>query len=101
MATEIPQLPVYLGEWLDFLNVSDETLATGLGVVRETVWKWKDKGYLRTDKLAEIAAVLGRKPMELLSPPSRPSVDAKLADASDDMHRRIASIVDTLLSSEH
>jgi hypothetical protein len=96
---EPPRFRVYLDEWMIHLHVPDVIIAKSLGVARETVWKWKHRQTLKIDAIARIASLLEIEPIELLSPPWRPSIDAKLVNASDDLVRKVGEIAETLLKT--
>lgn len=80
---------VYLAEWLEHLGVSNEDLGGRLNVSRTTVWRWqKEQWRLNTPKLVAIADALGLDDhRHLTRPPHRPSIDAILETAPDDIYR--------------
>ncbi len=89
---------LYIKEWLDYRGLSDEKAAGRLEVSRETVWKWRtQQGRLTTDKMASLASILDIEPEELYRPPSRPSLDAMVKDAPDDVQSMAADIIRRLV----
>lgn len=84
-------------------GLSDEKLAKKLGVARETVTRWRNQQHrLNPDKIAAIAGALDLEPSQLFSPPApsnRPSIDALLRDASDDLVQRAAEVAAILLKT--
>lgn len=101
MATRIGQrrrAHLYIDEWMEKRGLSDEKLADRVGVARETVWRWRNQQHrLNPDKIAVLAEALDIEPQELWRPPSRPSLDAIMKDASDDLHETAADIVARLV----
>jgi transcriptional regulator with XRE-family HTH domain len=91
---------LFIQERMEACGLSDEKLAGRLGVARETVTRWRNQQHrLNPEKIAAIADALGLEPEELWRPPARPSVDAALKGASDDMVQRAAEMVAILLKT--
>lgn len=89
---------LYLDEWFEVRGVNDEKVANRLGVTRQTVWKWRtQQNRLDPGKIAQLASALDCEPEELWRPPSRPSLDAIVKDASDDLQATAADIVRRLV----
>ena len=89
---------LYIKEWMDHREMSDERVASRLGVARETVWKWRTQPTrLNPGKLQALAAVLGIEPPDFYRPPSRPSLDAMVAEAPDDVQAMAVDIVRRLV----
>ena len=88
---------LYIAEWMEYRRLSDERLAGRLGVARETVTRWRKQQHrLNPEKIARLAIALDCKPEELWRPPppaGRPSLDAMLEDATDDLHSMATDIV--------
>ena len=91
---------LYLDQWFEYRGLNDEKVAARIGVDRTTVWKWRsNQSRLDPDKIAALASALDCKPEQLwqLPPrPDRPSVDALLADAPDDVVRKAAEMISIL-----
>lgn len=72
-----PQLrrgPLYLTEWMEHLEVTDEELAGRLTVAANTVWRWRQTPQTRLNpvKQAQVAKALGIWPGQLwVKPGSR------------------------------
>lgn len=82
-----------------YRGLSDEKLAGRLGVARETVTRWRGQQHrLNPGKIAAIANALDCEPEELWSPPDRPSLDAMVKDADDDLRNTAADIVRRLVA---
>jgi transcriptional regulator with XRE-family HTH domain len=79
---------VYLTEHMEKLGLSDETLANRLDVSRQTVWRWqKETWRLDPPKMAALAEAMDLEgPGALFLPPERPSLDAILVDAPQDIY---------------
>lgn len=89
---------LFIAEWIEFRGLSDEKVANRIGVARETIWKWRTQPQrLDPNKLAALAEALDIEPQELWFPPSRPSLDAMVRDAPDDLHATAADIVRRLV----
>lgn len=84
---------------MEHRGLSDEKLANRLGVARETVTRWRGQQHrLNPDKIAAIANALDCEPEDLWRPPSRPSLDAMVKNATADMQATAADIVRRLVS---
>jgi transcriptional regulator with XRE-family HTH domain len=83
-----PRVPrrIFLSEWMEKGNLSDERLAGRLGVERETVNRWRNYPQrLSLPRIEEIAGALDIEPADLWRHPDRPSADALLRDAPEDV----------------
>jgi transcriptional regulator with XRE-family HTH domain len=91
---------LYLDEWFSDRGLNDEKVAARIGVDRTTVWKWrKNQSRLDPDRIAALAEALNCKPKQLwgLPPdPGRPSIDALLEDAPDDVVRKAFEMISIL-----
>jgi len=88
---------LYIREWIDYRELSDETMAGRLGVARETVWRWANQQHrLNPEKIAALAYALDIEPEDLWHMPTRRSVDAILKDVTDEMHETAVDIVQRL-----
>lgn len=101
MATRIGRLKsshIYLKEWLNHRGLSDERAAQRLGIDRTTLWKWRTQPRrLTRDKLASLAVILDIEPEELYRPPDRPSLDAMIKNAPEDVQKMAVDIVQRLV----
>lgn len=89
---------LYIKEWFDHRGLSDEKVANRLGVARETVFRWRTEQHrLNPEKIAQIASAVDCEPMELYRPPDRPSLDAIIADAPEDLQNTAVDIVRRLV----
>ena len=89
------RLHLYLAQWREFKGLSIERLAERLDVDRTTVWRW-ETGVRRPTpgRQAQIAAALEIDPADLWRrPQSRPSIDAMLKDAPDEVFDLAADLV--------
>lgn len=100
MATRIrrgSRAHLYIEEWMADRGLNDENLAGRLNVARQTVWKWRREQHrLDPSKIAQIAHALDIEPEDLWRTPNRPSVDALLADATDEMIQKAIEMVGIL-----
>ena len=81
-------------------GITDEKLADEIGVERPTVTRWRSQQHrLNPDKIGAIAKALDVEPAELWRPPSkeRPSLDALLKRAPDEIVRRAAEMTGILM----
>ena len=84
---------LYIEEWMAKRDVRDEAVANRIGVARETVTRWRRQHHrLNPEKIAALASALDLEPIQLWSPPSRPSVDALLKGASDEMVQKVVEM---------
>lgn len=91
---------LYIDEWFEAKEATDEKIANRIGVARETVTRWRGQQHrLNPQKIAALAAALDIDPIQLWSPPSRPSVDAMLTGHPDDMARQAAELVGVILKT--
>lgn len=95
---------LYIREWMQQRGYSDEKLAQRLEVDRVTVTRWRNEQHrLNPEKIAGIALALDLAPEDLWRPPaeqiSRPSVDALLKNAPDDLVQSAAEMAAILLKS--
>jgi transcriptional regulator with XRE-family HTH domain len=89
---------LYIEEWIKFRGLSDETVGNRLGRARETIWRWRTEQHrLNPEKLAELASALDIEPQDFYRPPSRPSIDALVEDAPDDLRNTALDIVRRLV----
>jgi transcriptional regulator with XRE-family HTH domain len=91
---------LYIEEWMKALGLTDEKLAERLETNRTTVWRWRsEQKRLNPEKIAAIAQAIGIEPELLWRLPSRPSLDAIVKDASDDMVQKAADVVKILIKT--
>jgi hypothetical protein len=101
MVTRIgPRRPrrLYVKEWMDFKGLSDEQVGNRLDRARETIWRWRTEQHrLNPEKLAELASALDIEPQDFYRPPQRPSLDAIVESAPDDLRNTAIDIVRRLV----
>lgn len=75
-----PKPKIFLSEWMDSLELTDEALADKLRVSRNTVWRWRSgERRLYLENLDRIADAMGlTSAADLYRRPGRRSVDALL-----------------------
>jgi DNA-binding Xre family transcriptional regulator len=89
---------LFLEEWMAKKAVDDKILAGRLGVARETVTRYRGQpSRLNTEKLAQVAFALDIEPEDLWRHPERPSLDAIVKDAPEDVQATAADIVRRLV----
>lgn len=82
-------------------EVDDKRLAGRLGVARETVTRYRGQPHrLNTEKLAQVAFALDLEPEDLWRHPDRPSLDAMVKNAPDDLRATAADIVRRLVAGQ-
>lgn len=84
-------------------GLSDEQLGLRMGVARATVWRWRSEQHrLNPEKIEAIARALDLEPQDLWRPPhvqpGRPSLDAIIKDAPEDLQDTAVDIVRRLVS---
>jgi transcriptional regulator with XRE-family HTH domain len=93
---------LFVAEWMEHRELSDEKLANRLGVDRVTVTRWRNQQHrLNPDKIAAIAVALDVDCAQLFRPPpptAPPSIDALLRDAPTELQDTAADIVKRLVS---
>jgi transcriptional regulator with XRE-family HTH domain len=79
---------LYIEEHLEAKGLSFEDIGGRMGVSRTTVWRWaKEQWRLDPGKMDALATAIGLEgPIELFRPPQRPSIDAILAEAPQDIY---------------
>lgn len=81
-------------------GLNDESLGNRMGKSRVTVWRWRTEQHrLNPQKIAELAHALGLEPEGLWRPPSRPSVDAALKGASDEMVKKAVEVIAIMMKT--
>jgi len=99
MPDKAPHVHLYIKEWMDSRNLSDESVANSLGTARETIWRWRTEQHrLNPEKLALLASALDIKPQDFYRLPGSLSLDAIVADAPDNVRAMAADIVRLLVS---
>lgn len=90
---------LFLKEHREAKGVSAEQMAGRLGIERESVYRLeREPRRMNAEKQAAYAYALGIEPEELWRPPGRPSLDAIISAAPDDVADMAADIVRRLVS---
>lgn len=90
--------PLYLSEWLDHLDLSDQEVATKLNTDRTTVFRWRtDQKRLDPGKMIALANVMGIDPRQLFDEPGAVSLDAIAKGAPKNVRETAADIVRRLV----
>lgn len=87
---------LYIREWRESLKLSVEEAGDRAGVSRTTFWRWETEQHrLNPAKIVVIAKALSLKPEQLWRSPvsSRPSLDALVEDAPDELHATALDVV--------
>lgn len=79
--------------------MSAEAMARELGMERESVYRLERLAFTRLNPKKQLAyaKALNIKPEDLWRPPGNPSLDAMVADSSDDIQALAADIVRRLV----
>jgi transcriptional regulator with XRE-family HTH domain len=89
---------LYIKEHMDALGISDERAANRIGVARETVYRWRtEPTRLNPDKLAQLAEALDIEPQDFYRIPGKPSLDAIVRDAPEEVRETAVDIVRRLV----
>lgn len=92
---------LFITEWMAERGVGDEALSRKLDVDRVTVTRYRNEQHrLNPEKIARIAQALDLEPQELWRSPDRPSLDAKLSTAPDEIVKKAADMLDILWKSD-
>lgn len=91
---------LYIDEWIAAKELDHTKVGQRMEppVSRTTVWRWVNEPWrLNPEKMAALADAIGlESPTMLWYSPDRPSADALLARATDDVHRTVIDIVERL-----
>ena len=88
---------LYVSEWRESKGLTVERVGERLGVDRVTVWRWEtQQNRLNPEKLAALAHAIGCEPEDFWRPPERPSLDALVKQAPDDLYRTAYDVVSRL-----
>jgi transcriptional regulator with XRE-family HTH domain len=89
---------LFLKEHREAKGVSASVMAGRLGIGRESVYRVERELWrVNSAKQAQWAEALGLEPEELWRPPGRPSLDAMIQSAPDDVQRLAIDIVRRLM----
>jgi len=84
---------LYIAEWMEEKGLSDERLSVRLRVDRSTIFRWrKEQWRLDPPKMTALADALGINVQDLFRHPRRPSIDAILENATDDVYEATAEL---------
>lgn len=91
---------LYITQWREHRGLSMERLAGLLDVDRTTIWRWETGARRpKPEQQAAIANALGIEPADLWRlPDTRPSIDAIIKDAPDDIFDAVADMARRLAS---
>lgn len=91
---------IYLREWRERRDLTQEKLGLRLGVSDVTVHRWeKSQALLNTNVMAAIAEALNIEPADLYRHPDQPSADELLRGAPADVVRDAIAMIDALRRS--
>lgn len=88
----------YIKEWRDRAGLSQQALGDRLGVTHVAIGRW-ERGERQPSikSQRELADALGIRPIDLLRPPDRPSLDALLAGLPEEDFQRVMRTVRAVL----
>lgn len=102
MAARIgPKRPrrIYLREWREARDLTQERLGQRLGVAGVSVHRWeKNLAYLNTEVMAAIAEALDIEPADLYRHPDQPSADQLLRGAPPEVVKEATDFIQYLRS---
>jgi transcriptional regulator with XRE-family HTH domain len=87
---------LYIREWREHLQLSDEEAGDRTGVSRTTFWRWEtEQQRLNPEKIAKIAKAFGIHPAQLWQSPQskRVSLDAVVEGTSDELYATALDVV--------
>lgn len=91
---------LYVKEWQTHWHISPEAMAGRLGIKRESYYRLlREPHRINIPKLHELAAAMGHSmtAQDFFSPPDRPSMDAMVQDAPEDLQKTAVDIVRRLV----
>lgn len=92
---------IFLREWREHRDLTQERLGERLGVSDVTVHRWeKGLAKLNTDVMAAIAEALAIEPGDLYRHPDQPSADALLRGATPEFAADVFSYIEYLKSRQ-
>lgn len=90
---------LYITERMESMGLGDADVAGRVGVARETIYRWRTEQHrLNPEKIASLADALNCHPTDLWKRPGRPSLDAMIEDAPDDVQDTAVDIVVRLVA---
>jgi plasmid maintenance system antidote protein VapI len=97
-----PQL--FIKEWQEHWGITPSALAARIGVTRESYYRLlREPPRITIPKLHEIAYAMGHgmTAQDFFRPPQRPSMDAMIENAPEDLQRTAVDIVKRLVGRNH
>lgn len=91
---------LFVKEWQDHWNLSAETMAGRLGIERESYYRLlREPHRITVPKLEQLAEAMGHNmtAQDFWRPPERPSIDAMIERAPDDLRNTAVDIVRRLV----
>lgn len=91
---------LFIKEWQDKWGLSAETMASRLGIERESYYRLlREPHRINTERLEQLAEAMGHNmsPTDFYRPPERPSLDAMLEKAPDELRETAIDIVRRLV----
>lgn len=89
---------LFLSEWMEAKELTDERLAGRLDVERETVNRWRNYPQrLNLPRIEEIAAAMDIDPADLWRHPDQPSADALLRAAPESVRKDAVEMLEFFL----
>lgn len=93
---------LYIEEHMAERGLNDAGLGNRMGVSATTVWRWrKEQHRLDPAKMKHIADALDLDVRDLFSPPSRPSIDADVADLPQEDFETVRDLAQRLARRAH
>lgn len=92
---------IYLREWREHRDLTQERLAQRLGTTHTTVYRWeRSETKLNTDVMDAIAEALDIEPTDLYRHPNQPSANDLLRGASPEMVKDVIDYIEYLKSKQ-
>lgn len=94
---------LFIQEWQDKWDISPETMASRLGIARESYYRiLRETHRINTERLEQLAEAMGHHmtPQDFYRPPERPSIDALLENADDDTRETVFDLARRLTNKK-
>lgn len=91
---------LFIKEWQEHWDISAEAMASRLGIERESYYRLlREPRRINLERLEQLADAMGHhmEPTDFYRPPSRPSLDAMVENAPDNLRETAVDIVKRLI----
>lgn len=87
------RIHLYIEEWMEHRGLNDSRMGERIGVDRATVHRWRNEQHrLNPSKIAKLADALDIDSTDLYRLPARPSIDAIVEGAPEEVQSMVVDI---------